>query len=78
MIKCSLWCISFVFLFEYLKKGLNLVFVDGNGLDGRITRPNCLQPTRDDKMAPNLDKVVDLPCRWLNSYDLLETKLKLV
>ena len=27
------------------------------GLDGRITRPNCLQPTRDDKMAPNLDKV---------------------
>ena len=29
-------------------------------------------------MAPNLDKVVDLPCRWLSSYDLLETKLKFV
>ena len=28
-------------------------------------------------MAPNLDKVVDLACRWLNRYDLLETKLKL-
>ena len=44
-----------------------MLFVDGNGLDGRITRPNCLQPTRDDKMAPNLDKVEVLPCRWLNS-----------
>ena len=27
-----------------------------------ITRLNCLQPTRDDKMAPNLDKVEVLPC----------------
>ena len=44
-----------------------MLFVDGNGLDGRITRPNCLQPTRDDKMAPNLDKVEVLPCRWLYS-----------
>jgi hypothetical protein len=32
----------------------------------------------DDKMAPNLDKVEVLPCRWLNSYDLLESKLKLI
>ena len=32
---------------------------------------------RDDKMAPNLDKVDVLPCRWLNSLDLLETQLKL-
>ena len=28
-------------------------------------------------MAPNLDKVEVLFCRWLNSYDLLESKLKL-
>ena len=44
-----------------------MLFVDVSGLDGRITRPNSLQPTRDDKMAPNLDKVEVLPCRWLNS-----------
>ena len=55
------------FYFNTLNKGLNVLFVDGNGLDGRITRPNCLQPTRDDKMAPNLDKVEVLPCRWLYS-----------
>jgi hypothetical protein len=24
-----------------LNKGLNLLLVDGNGVDGRITRPNC-------------------------------------
>ena len=33
---------------------------------------------RDDKMTPNLDKVDVLPCRWLNSLDLLEAQLKLV
>ena len=61
MIKCILNAAFRVFhlyfYFNTLNKGLNVLFVDGNGLDGRITRPNCLQPTRDDKMAPNLDKV---------------------
>ena len=40
-----------------ITKGSIYYYWNENGLDGRIARPNCLQPTWDDKMAPNWTKL---------------------
>ena len=47
----------YIFILIPLTKGSIRYYWNENGLDGRITRPNCLQPTWDDKMAPNWIKL---------------------
>jgi hypothetical protein len=42
----------YIFILIPLTKGSIHYYWNENGLDGRITGPNCLQPTWDDKMAP--------------------------
>jgi prepilin-type processing-associated H-X9-DG protein len=42
------------FYFNTLNKGLNVLFVDGNGLNGRITRPNCLWLTKWRRISTKL------------------------
>ena len=67
------------FYFNTLNKGLNLSLLLVKWLGWKKNETELWTAERDDKMAPNLDKVDVLPCRWLlNSLDLLETQLKLV
>ena len=66
------------FNFNTLNKGLNLSLLLVKWLGWKKNETELRTAERDDKMAPNLDKVDVLPCRWLNSLDLLETQLKLV
>ena len=66
------------FYFNTLNKGLNLSLLLVKWLGWKKNEAELWTAERDDKMAPNLDKVDVLPCRWLNSLDLLETQLKLV
>jgi hypothetical protein len=58
VVKCCFLYLLFIFLFlnSYIIE-LNLLLAQSNGLDGRITRSNCSQPTQGDTMAPNLDTV---------------------
>ena len=55
-----------IFCFDTLKIGLNLLLVQSKWLGWNHNDADCKQMTRDDKMAPNLDKVKVLRCRWLN------------
>ena len=53
------------FCFDTLNIALNLLLVQSKWLGWSHNDADCRQLTWDDKMAPNLDKVQVLRCRWL-------------
>ena len=55
--------ILFIFSFNTLDKGLNLLLLQLKWLEWKTTGRNCQQQTSDYTMAPNLDKVQVLCCR---------------
>ena len=61
---------------DILNERLFLSIVQLKWLGWSYNKIELLTTERDNKMAPNLNKVEVLPRRWLNSYDLLETLLK--
>jgi hypothetical protein len=55
-----------IFILIPLTNGLNLSLSLVIRLGWKKNKAEFWTTERDDKMAPNLDKVEVLPCRWLN------------